>query len=177
MRFNPLRLLKPSPVEPSAAEAYLDRLRARSEEAERVLARTDHTNAVLAALATALLVAGAAGVGVTGADAALSSLPQAVMAAALVGVAASLAVLVAAILPRRGVTGHSLSGVPLYASLDSTQLAETVRRQSAEAYYLDRILTVSRIAAAKHRQQRVAIVLMLAAVVVLVAAILLATLR
>lgn len=145
-------------------------MRERAREAENVLARTDHTNAVLAALATALLVAGAAGVGFTGGDATLPTKGRLLMGAALIVVAAALLVLLAAIRPRRGVPGAPLSGVPLYAGLSAGRLLALEENQ--KDYFTERTRTVSRIAVSKHRQQRLAIALMTVAVALMVLAVL-----
>lgn len=147
-------------------------MRERAQEAEQVLARTDHTNAVLAALATALLVAGAAGIGFTGGDATLPTTGRVLMGAALLTVAAALLLLLAAIRPRHGVPGSALSGVPAYAQMSAGQLLVLETDQGRQAYFIERTRTVSRIAVSKHRQQRRAIALMAAAVAVMVIAVL-----
>lgn len=139
-------------------------LQDRLAETEQVLARTDTTSATLTAISAALLVAGAAGVGVTGQDATLPLAGRAGLVAALALVATALMTLLAAIRPRRAIPGRVLSGTPLYATLTREELAEHVRERSEEDHLIERIGTVSRIAAAKHRAQRLATTLLVAAV-------------
>lgn len=168
-RISPLRLryltlhAYPAPPEPST-------LGLRAQEAEHVLARTDHTNNVLAVLITAAFIAGLAGIGFTGADAAFPALGRWLLVGALAVLVGAGWMLAGAITPRRSAPGRPPSGVPLYATLTPAQLIVLDRDEEGPAYLAERAVAVSCIAVSKHRRQRWALRLFLGSLGVMVAA-------
>ncbi|GAA1463467.1 hypothetical protein NE857_33895 (plasmid) [Nocardiopsis exhalans] len=130
---------------------------AAAADATTDLARTDTSNAALAGLSGVLLTILVAGAGLTSADGGFPVVAQAAMGAAAAVLAGVLVILAAAMWPRHGGVG----GVPHYARLTGTELADELAQAAADPaaearWHAERATAKARIAVRKHAHQRAA---------------------